>query len=171
LDRGFDGSFEDMREEWRSIDQRIKGYDDELAERVRHEDTAKRLIRIPGIGVLTATVLAAAVGNAQTFSCGHALVAWLGLVPRQATTGGKPRLLHISRRGNGYLRMPLIHGARTALPGLAKKDTPLGRWVKALLVRAHRNVVTVALANKLARIVWAVLARDRQYVAVQTAGS
>jgi len=69
----------------------------------------------------------------------------------------------------GYLRMLLIHGARTALPGLAKKDTPLGRWVKALLARAHRNVVT--LANKLARIAWTVLARDRRYVAVQTAAS
>jgi transposase len=161
---------EDMREEWRSIDWRIKGYDDELAERVRNEDTAKRLIRIPGIGVLTATALVAAVGNAQTFTCGRDLAAWLGLVPRHATTGGKPRLLHISKRGNGYLRMLLIHGARTALPGLAKKDTPLGRWVKALLARAHRNVVTVALANKLARIAWAVLARDRQYVTVQAIG-
>jgi transposase len=161
---------EDMREEWRSIDCRIKGFNDELAERVRNEDTAKRLIRIPGIGVLTATALVAAVGNAQTFTCGRDLAAWLGLVPRQATTGGKPRLLHISKRGNGYLRMLLIHGARTALPGLAKKDTPLGRWVKALLARAHRNIVTVALANKLARIAWAVLARDRQYVTVQAIG-
>jgi len=71
----------------------------------------------------------------------------------------------------GYLRMLLIHGARTALPGLAKKDTPLGRWVKALLARAHRNVVTAALTNKLTRIAWTVLARDRRYVAVQTAAS
>ena len=117
----------------------------------------------------TATALVAAVGNAQTFSCGRDLAAWSGLVPRQATTGGKPRLLRISKRGNAYLRMLLIHGARTALPGLAKKDTPLGRWVKALLARAHRNVVP--LANKLARIAWTVLARDRRYVAVQTAAS
>jgi transposase len=80
---------EDMREEWRSIDQRIKGYDDELAERVRHEDTAKRLIEIPGIGVLTATALVAAVGNVQTFSCGRDLAAWLGLVPRQANRGSE----------------------------------------------------------------------------------
>jgi transposase len=86
-------------------------------------------------------------------------------VPRQATTGGKPRLLRISKRGNGDLRMLLIHGARTALPGLAKKDTPLGWWVKALLARAHRNVVTVA------PIAWTVLARDRWYVAVQTAAN
>ena len=161
---------EDVREEWRSIHQRIKGYNDELAERVHNEEAARRLTRIPGTDVQTATALVAAVGNAQTFSCGRDLAAWSGLVPRQATTGGKPRLLHISKRGNGYLRMLLIHGARTALPGLAKKDTPLGRWVKALLARAHRNVVTVALANKLARIAWAVLARDRQYLTVQAIG-
>jgi transposase len=79
--------------------------------------------------------------------------------------------VHISKRGNGYLRMLLIHGARTALPGLAKKDTPLGRWLKGLLARAHHNVVIVALANKLARIAWAVLARDRRYVAVRVAGN
>ena len=83
---------EDVREEWRSIHQRIKGYNDELAEQVHNEEAAKRLTRIPGIGVLTTTALVAAVGNAQTFSCGRDLAAWLGLVPRQATTGGKPRL-------------------------------------------------------------------------------
>jgi transposase len=161
---------EDMREEWRSIDRRIKGFNDELAQRARNEEAAERLTRVPGIGVLTATALIAAVGNARTFTCGRDLAAWLGLVPRQATTGGKPRLLRISKRGNGYLRMLLIHGARTALPGLAKKNTPLGHWLRGLLARTHRNVVIVALANKLARIAWAVLARDRQYVTIQAAG-
>jgi transposase len=160
---------EDMREEWRSIDRRIKGFNDELAQRARNEEAAERLTRVPGIGVLTATALIAAVGNARTFTCGRDLAAWLGLVPRQATTGGKPRLLRISKRGNGYLRMLLIHGARTALPGLAKKNTPLGHWLRGLLARTHRNVVIVALANKLARIAWAVLARDRQYVTIQAA--
>ena len=159
-----------MREEWRSIDRRIKGFNDELAQRARNEEAAERLTRVPGIGVLTATALIAAVGNARTFTCGRDLAAWLGLVPRQATTGGKPRLLRISKRGNGYLRMLLIHGARTALPGLAKKNTPLGHWLRGLLARTHRNVVIVALANKLARIAWAVLARDRQYVTIQAAG-
>ena len=152
-----------------SIHQGIKGYNDELAERVHNEEAAKRLTRIPGTGVQTATALVAAAGNAQTFSCGRDLAAWSGLVPRQATTGGKPRLLRISKRGNGYLRVLLIHGRARLSPGLAKKDTPLGRWVKALLARAHRNVVTAALTNKLARIAWTVLARDRRYVAVQTA--
>jgi transposase len=112
----------------------------------------------------------AAVGNARTFTRGRDLAAWLGLVPRQATTGGKPKLLGISKRGNSYLRTLLIHGARTALPGLAKSETPLGHWLKGLLKRAHRNVAIVALANKLSRIAWAVLAHDRHYVTIQVAG-
>jgi transposase len=86
------------------------------------------------------------------------------------TTGGKPKLLGISKRGNSYLRTLLIHGARTALPGLAKSETPLGHWLKGLLKRAHRNVAIVALANKLSRIAWAVLAHDRHYVTIQVAG-
>src|SRR5262249_60172040 len=116
-----------------------------------------------------ATALVAAVGNARTFSRGRDLAAWLGVVPRQARPGGKPGLLGISKRGNRSLRMLLTHGARTALPSLARSNTPLGRWLKGLLERTHRNVATVALANKLARIAWVVLAHDRRYVALQTA--
>lgn len=157
----------DMRAEWRNLDERIIGFDDEFAERARADDTARRLMKIPGIGVLTATALVAAVGDAQAFTRGRDLAAWLGLVPRQVTTGGKPRLLGISKHGNRYLRMLLIHGARAALPSLAKSDTPLGRWLRALLERVHRNVATVALANKLARIAWAVLVHDRPFVATQ----
>ena len=161
---------EDMRSEWRGLDERITAFDDELAERARADEATRRLVTIPGIGVLTATALVAAVGNARTFARGRDLAAWLGLAPRQATTGGKPRLLGISKRGNRYLRMLLIHGARTALPGLAQSDTPLGRWLKGLLERTHRNVATVALANKLARIAWAVLAHDRRFVALHIGG-
>jgi transposase len=86
------------------------------------------------------------------------MAAWLGLTPRQMTTGGKPRLLGISRRGNRYPRKNLIHGARAVLPYLVERETPLGQWARGLLPRAHKNVVVVALANKLARIAWAVLA-------------
>jgi transposase len=93
----------------------------------------------------------------------------VGLAPRQATTSGKPRLLGISKRGNRYLRMLLIHGARTALPRLAQSNTPLGCWLKGLLECTHRNVATVALANKLARIAWAVLAHGRRFVPLHTA--
>jgi transposase len=89
----------DMREEWRGIDRRISDFDHELSERARAEETTRRLMRIPGIGVLTATALVTAVGNARTFTRGRDLAAWLGLVPRQATTGEKPKLLGISKRG------------------------------------------------------------------------
>jgi len=118
---------------------------------------------IPSIGTINATALAAAVGDGRTFGRGRDMAAWLGLTPRQRTTGGKPCLLGISKRGNRYLRKNLIHGARAVLPRLADLDTPLGRWTRALLARAPKNVVIVALANKLARIVWAVFAHRCAY--------
>ncbi|BBU64058.1 IS110 family transposase (plasmid) [Methylosinus sp. C49] len=154
---------EDMRAEWRSLDQRIAKLDAEFVQMARDDEAAQRLISIPGIGTINATALVAAVGNAKAFERGRDMAAWLGLVPRQMTTGGKPRLLGISKRGNRYLRKNLIHGARAALPYLVERETPLGRWARGLLERAHKNVVIVALANKLARIAWAVLAHGRKY--------
>jgi transposase len=103
------------------------------------------------------------VDAGATFARGRDLAAWLGLVPRQVTTGGKPRLLGISKRGNKYLRKLLIHGARAALPTLSASPTPIGQWLQGLMARAHKNAVVVALANKLARIVWAVLRRGGIY--------
>ena len=148
---------EDMRAEWRQLDQRIRAFDDEFAGLARTNEAARRLATIPGIGVLNATALVAAIGTGAAFGRGRDLAAWLGLVPRQATTGGKPRLLGISKRGNGYLRKMLIHGARAALPSLANAQTGLSQWLRGLLARAHKNTAVVALAAKLARIVWAVL--------------
>jgi transposase len=107
--------------------------------------------------------LRSAFGRAESFARGRDLATWLGLVPRQSTTGGKPRLLGISKLGNKYLRKLPIHGARAALPHVAERNTPLGRWAKGLLGRAHQNVVVVALANKLARITWAVLRRGERF--------
>jgi transposase len=160
-----------MREEWHALDRRIEAFDDEFAIHAKTDDAARRLAGIPGVGVLNATALVAAVGNAATFARGRDLAAWLGLVPRQMTTGGRPRLLGISKRGNKYLRKLLIHGARAALPSLSASTTPLGRWLQSLLGRAHKNTVTVALANKLARIVWAVLRHGGTYnAALMTAG-
>jgi len=153
----------DVQAEWTALDHRIEALDDEFAARAKNDDAARRLASIPGIGVLNATALAAAVGNAVTFARGRDLAAWLGLVPRQMTTGGKPRLLGISKRGNKYLRKLLIHGARAALPSLSASTTPLGNWLRRLLERAHKNTVIVALANKLARIVWAVLRHGGTY--------
>jgi transposase len=154
---------EDLRREWRALDERIAAFDAEFAALAREDEAARRLMTIPGIGTINAMALVAAVGDARAFGRGGDVAAWLGLTPRQRTTGGKPRLLGISKRGNRYLRKNLIHGARAVLPRLADQKTPLGRWARALLARAPRNVVIVALANKLARIVWAVLAHGRVY--------
>ena len=120
---------------------------------------------IPGFGAIVASALVAAVGRAESFDRGRDLSAWLGIVPRQFTTGGKPKLLGISKRGNKYLRRQLIHGARAALPYVAERDTPLGRWAKELMSRTHRNVAVVAFANKLARIAWGVLQRRKPFQA------
>src|ERR1019366_10595169 len=120
---------------------------------------------IPGVGPTIASALIAAIGKAETFEHGRDLAAWLGLVPRQWTTGGKPRLMGISKRGNKYLRKLLIHGARAALPHVAERNTPLGRWAKSLRARVHPNVAVVALANKLARICWAVLRHGQDFAA------
>lgn len=148
---------EDQRAEWRELDRRISAFDEEFAEAARTDATARLLTTIPGIGAINATALSAAIGDARTFGRSRDLAAWLGLVPKQMTTGGKPKLLGISKRGNVYLRKMLIHGARAALPTLSNKETPLGGWLRSLLARAHVNTVVVALAAKLARIICGVL--------------
>lgn len=153
----------DMREEWKELDRRIAELDREFAERAKSDEATRRLLTIPGTGNLTATALVAAIDDAAAFSVARDLSAWLGLVPRQHTTGGKPRLFGISRRGNVYLRQLFIHGARAALPTLSKADTPLGQWLRGLLARAHYNVAVVALAAKLARIAWATLRRGTTF--------
>ena len=157
------GLIEEMRAEWRALDDRIAAFDNEFAAQAKRDDRVRRLLTVPGIGVMNATALVAAIGNGETFKRGRDLAAWLGLVPKQRTTGGKPRLGAITKRGNSYLRRLLIHGARAALPWLAKGQTPLGAWLRGLMARAHTNTVIVALANKLARIAWATLHRNRNY--------
>lgn len=153
----------DMRAQWSEMDRRIAAFDQEFKAYARSDQPCRLLGTIPGIGPLNATALVATVGDARTFGRGRDLAAWLGLVPRQMTTGGKPKLLGITKRGNGYLRKMIIHGARAALPVLSKSATPLGEWLRALLGRAHKNKAIVALAAKLARIVWAVLQSGRPY--------
>lgn len=154
---------EDMRTQWSELNRRIAEFDKELAEWARNEEAARRLMTIPGIGVLNATALVAAIGRGESFARGRDLAAWLGLVPRQVTTGGRPRLLGISKRGNKYLRKLLIHGARAALPILLESPTPLGAWLRGLTARMHKNAVVVALANKLARMAWAVLHHGEKF--------
>lgn len=153
----------DLRDEWAGLDKRVKTYDDELAALTREDVQARRLATIPGIGVINATALLAAIGDGSAFAKGRDLAAWLGLTPRQHSTGGRTKLLGISKRGNGYLRKQLIHGARAAMPHLAAKPNQLGAWLQNMLARAHPNVVVVALASKLARIAWAVLRHERDF--------
>ena len=126
---------EDMQEQWRDLDRRITAFDDEFKDYSRSDGACRLLTTIPGIGPLNATAFVAAIDDARTFGSGRDLAAWLGLVTRQMTTGGKPRLL-VSKRGNGYLRKMLIHGARAALPTLSKGQTILGSWLRSLLGRA-----------------------------------
>jgi transposase len=156
----------DLHDRLAEITARIRVYDAEFAAQAQADERARRLMTIPGIGALNATALVAAVGEARTFGRGRDLAAWLGLVPRQATTGGRPKLLGITKRGSKYLRKMLIQGARASMPVLRKSDTRLGAWLRALLARAHPNTAVVALAAKMARIVWALLHHGRNYEAV-----
>lgn len=138
-----------------------------------NDPLSQRLAGIPGIGVLTATALAAVVGEGQDFRNGRQLAAYLGLVPRQASSGGKDRLLGISKRGDGYLRSLLIHGARAVIHHLRRRlqaGQPSGHpWVEQLLQRCHLNEVAVALANKMARTAWVLASRQQTYRAARAA--
>lgn len=155
----------DMRTRWEDLDRRIAAFDAEFAAMAHTDDRARRLMSIPGIGALNATALVAAVGSAATFTKGRDLAAWLGIVPRQVTTGGRPKLLGITKRGSRYLRKMLIQGARSAMPSLSRSNTAIGSWLRGLLARAHPNVAVVALAAKMARTVWALLRHERIYEA------
>jgi transposase len=128
----------------------------------RHSDLSRKLEGIPGIGPITASALVASIGDAGNFKDGRQLAAWLGLVPRQHSSGGKPTLLGISKRGDRYLRTLLIHGARSVILAFKRKADPSG-WLHELLQRRNHNVAAMALDNKNARIVWALLANGRHY--------
>ncbi|MCY3639996.1 MAG: IS110 family transposase [Gammaproteobacteria bacterium] len=153
----------ELGDELRRLDGRVKRFDDRIEAVSRADPACRRLQAIPGIGPLTATALAAAVGDPSAFRNGRELAAWLGLVPRQRSTGGRPRLLGISKRGDRYLRCLLIHGARAALRAAARRDDRRSRWAVGVEGRRGRNVATVALANKNARTAWAVLAGQADF--------
>ncbi len=128
----------------------------------RDSPASRKLAEMPGIGPLGATALVASIGDAKAFKIGRQLAAWLGLVPRQHSTGGKQNLLGISKRGDVYLRTLLIHGARSAILAAQRRGDNTS-WLAKLLERRHANVAAAALANKNARVVWALLAHDREY--------
>ncbi len=153
----------ELGDELRRLDDRVKRFDREIALLAQQMPAAQRLMAIPGIGVLTATALASAVGNASVFRNGREMAAWLGLVPKQRSTGGRSVLLGISKRGDSYLRMLLIHGARSALHHAPKQPTRRSCWAADLAERRGKQISAVALANKNARTAWALLARGESF--------
>lgn len=155
----------ELIEEWRKLDAQIHEVSREIAQAAQREQSSRLLLTIPGIGPLAATALSAAIGNGNAFHKGRDLAAWLGLVPRQYSTGGKSKLLNISKRGDPYLRRLFIHGARAVIARQKREGHAFGGWLDRLETRAPRNVAIVALANKLARISWAVLTRGQPYCA------
>lgn len=139
------------------LEERIRQVTKEIEAIADREDVARRLMTIPGIGALGATAVLAAIGNGLQFRRARDLAAWLGLVPRQYSTGGKQTLLGISKRGNRYVRKLLVHGARSCFRHLDRTRDRLGSWLDGLEARMHPNKAVVALAAKMARIVWVVL--------------
>ena len=150
-------------QEWQYLDSQI----DQIAsaiEAVADGDAAcRRLRKIPGVGPLVSTAMVAAVGNGAAFKRGREFAAWLGLVPKQHSTGGKTKLLGITKRGNPYVRKLFVHGARAVLLRVKYDTGGFGQWVHRLAARAPRNKVIVAIANKLARIAWVVLSSGNEY--------
>jgi len=166
-ENGLPGSFRQLiarlSDHLKELDRQVQELEVEIQRWHRDSTASKRLAQIPGIGPITASALVATIGDAKNFENGRQLGAWLGLVPRQNSSGGKQTLLGISKRGDTYLRTLLIHGARAVIRVAERKATHAGSWLEALMWRRNKNVAAVALANKNARIVWALLAHDRQY--------
>ncbi len=147
-----------LREHWLFLDEQIKSVSNDLERIAKSRDDCRRLLTVPGVGPLVATALIASVGSGKQFKRGRELSAWLGLVPREHSTGGKQRLLGISKRGSSYLRKLVIHGARSCYLNMNRSQHKMGPWIDEMANRGtHRNVIVVAIANKLARICWAVM--------------
>ena len=161
------GSFrmlvEQLVEHLKVLDTHVLNLEAKINAWHRESEISRKLEQIPGIGPVTASALVATVGDAKAFENARQLAAWMGLVPRQHSTGGKAKLLGISKRGDTYLRTLLIHGARSAILAAQRKAIKEDSWLGKLLLLRNPNVAAVALANKNARVVWALLAKDRTY--------
>jgi len=152
-----------LADDLRGLDTRIAELDEEIDSLVASSTDAQRLLQLHGVGPITATALVAALGSGDAFRRGRDFAVSLGLTPRQHSSGGKDRLLGISKRGDAYLRKQLVHGARAAVRTAARHDDPLCRWVQKLSARKHTNTVVVALANKTARMAWAIIHNQADY--------
>jgi transposase len=160
----FRGLLEDLRQDLIRLDERVAEMDKKVHTLAHSMPAAKLLQSIPGIGPISATAIVCAVGDGKQFKRGRDLAAWLGLTPRQQSSGGKDRLLGISKRGDTYLRTLLIQGAKSVLKVVDKKTDPRSLWLQNLCARKHKNIAAVALANKNARIAWALLSNETSYL-------
>jgi transposase len=155
---------EDLTVDWRRLDERIEAVSAEIEALAEEDESCQRLMTVPGIGPIISSAVVAAIGNGAGFKQGRDFGAWLGLVPRQESTGDRTILGKISKRGNKYVRTLFVQAAHVILVKRPQAATRgLMPWIDAALRRMHRNLVAIALANKLARIAWAVLARGRTY--------
>ena len=156
----------DLVGDWRQLDDRIETVTDEIETLAKADDSCRRVMTVPGIGPIISSAMVAAIGNGSAFSKGRDYSAWLGLVPKQMSTGDRTILGHISKRGNSYLRMLFIQAARVILVRPANwPKHGFGAWLLRAIQRLHPNVLVAALANKLARIAWTVLTQERSYEA------
>jgi len=155
---------EDLAGDWHRLDARINGLSDEIEGIARRDINCERLMSVPGIGPIISSAMVAAIGNGEAFAKGRDFAAWLGLVPRQISTGDRTILGKISKRGNRYLRVLFVQAAWVVLvQPKSWQRYGLKPWIEAAKTRLHRNVLAVALANKLARIAWSVLACGRSF--------
>jgi len=165
---------EDLATDWRRLDERIEGLSDEIGALARHDKGCERLMTVPGIGPIISSAIVAAIGTGDVFSKGRDFGAWLGLVPKQISTGDRTILGPISRRGNRYLRALFVQAAWVVLVKIKPEGWErygLRSWIEAAKQRLHHNVLAIALANKLARIAWAVLHKGRAFECVKTNAS
>lgn len=166
-ENGLTGSFrqllEGLREDLVNLDTRIATQDQAMQKLASEHAAARRLLKLRGVGPITATALVASLGDGRMFRRGREASAWVGIVPGQHSSGGKDKLLGISKRGDAYLRTLLIHGARAVIKTAKDKDDSLSRWIQNLCSRRNKNIAAVALANKTLRMAWAILASGEEY--------
>jgi transposase len=156
--------FFDLVDQLNDVDRRIRQIDAQLAAICRKNVACRRLVGMPGVGPIVATALVAAIADGRQFRSGRDLAAWIGLVPRQYTTGGKAKLGGIGRRANHYLRRQIVHGARAVMSQAGRRSDPQSEWMKGVAARRGFNRAVIAVANKMARAAWAMLVREEKYV-------
>jgi transposase len=153
----------ELKLELAQLAEKIDRSDTAIAQIARQNEACQRLVAMPGVGPVTATAIIATIGNGAAFRRGRDFAAWLGVVPEEHSTGGKQTLWELPRRGNKYLRRLFVQGARAVMQHKTKQSSGLTAWLAQLTARTHHNIAIVALANKLARMAWAVLAKNEAY--------